>query len=245
MTEQSTHSPEGSAAKSGASLGDRIQSHASRAAGSPWFWIALVLLIASWPIVRATRLEMPKAPPTYFQIPPFELTDHTGKPFGTTNLQGRIWIANFVFTSCRTICPELTQTMSKLQRRVKAMGDTVMLVSFSVDPERDTPEVLAEYAKKYKANPRRWRFLTGAYADIEKLVVQGFKMPMDPGTSSATPSLIEITHGSRFMLIDTHGRVRGFYEPTEEQLDKMMEDLSVVANLGDHAPPTQSPPGGG
>lgn len=242
MTEQSTHSPEGSPAKSGGSLGDRIQGHASRAVGSPWFWIALVLLIASWPIVRAARLEMPKMPATYFQVPPFELTDHTGRQFGSQNLQGRIWIANFVFTSCRTICPELTQRMSKLQRRVKAMGDTVMLVSFSVDPERDTPEVLAEYAKKYRANPRRWRFLTGSYAQLESLVVQGFKMPMDPGTSSAAPSLIEITHGSRFMLIDTYGRVRGFYEPTDEALDQMMEDLSVIANIGEHAPPTESPP---
>lgn len=211
-----------------------LQDHLSRAVGKGWFWALFVGTLFTLPLLDALRREVPDAPPVYFQIPEFRLTDHFNEPFGSKELTGKLWVANFIFTSCPTRCPALTETMAKLQKRLKNMGDAVMLVSFSVDPERDTPEKLQEYAKKYHANPRRWRFLTGELAPVEQAIVQGFKMPMEPGEAvPGKPELFDITHGTRLVLVDRQGHVRGFYETDPESLDQLMADLSLLANLGD------------
>jgi protein SCO1 len=214
------------------SIGSRLQRAAARYTGSPWFWLAFVGLLFAYPITSSLRRTIPTAPPVMFALPEFALTDHLGKPFGSKELAGHVWIANFVFTSCPTRCPELTETMKRVQKRMRHMGDAVFLVSISVDPERDTPAVLAEYAKKYQVNPRRWRFLTGDLSAVKEAVEKGFKMPMDKNEPPAEqPQLFDITHGTRFVLVDQENRVRGLYETDDASINQMVQDLAVLANI--------------
>src|SRR5262249_54808382 len=129
------------------SLGQRIQQTLFRATGSPIFWLVFVALLFAYPISSAMMRKVPEPPPVMFALPAFGLTDRLGKPFGSNELAGHVWIADFFFTSCPTRCPELTETMKRVQKRMRNMGDAVFLVSISVDPERDTLEKIAEYAK--------------------------------------------------------------------------------------------------
>jgi protein SCO1/2 len=223
------------------SFGQRIQDRVARLVGAPWFWLIFVAVLFAYPLSFIFRSEIPKPPPVMFALPEFALTDHLGKPFGSKELAGRVWVANFIFTSCPTMCPELTETMKRVQKRMRNMGDAVYLVSISVDPERDTPEKLFEFAKKYQVNPRRWRFLTGDLTAVKDAVEKGFKMPMDKQDPPEGETIFDITHGSRFVLVDQHNRVRGLYETDDANIDEMVHHLAVLANLGDGDPgPTAS-----
>src|SRR5688572_12564606 len=177
---------------------------ASRLVGSPWFWISFLVIAFGFHLGRAIFFpkNTSKPPPVLYAVPEFTLTDQMGKPFGTKDLDGKIWVANFIFTHCPTRCEQLTQEMSKLQKRVRHMRDGMQLVSFSVDPENDTPEKLHEYATQHKANHLRWRFLTGDLNTIKKAVVEGFKLPMEEDAEAAVDDqLMSITHGTRFVLV--------------------------------------------
>lgn len=136
-------------------------------------------------------------------VAPFTLTDQSGGAWESKRLDGKVWVANFVFTRCPTICPTFTAKMAGIQR---ATSDDVHLVSFSVDPEFDTPPVLKEYAAKFNATPR-WSFLTGERAALEAVVVKGMMQTMVKGDGS----LMSIGHGSHFVLIDQKQQIRGFY----------------------------------
>src|SRR5882762_1931461 len=116
----------------------------------------------------------------YGAVPGFQLTNQNGQPFGSAQLSGKIWIADFIFTACPGPCPMISSRMSELQ---KPLGKTdVHLVSFSVDPKKDTPEVLRGYAEKLHAQPQRWDFLTGPKATIYDLSKNGFKLGVSDGS---------------------------------------------------------------
>jgi protein SCO1/2 len=207
------------------------ESRIARLVGSPWFWVAFFSVVFGYHLSRAMLFGDPpaRAPEVLYPLPAFTLTDQFGKPFGSKDLEGKVWIANFVFTHCPTMCEGLTQSMAKVQKRVRHMRDTVQLVSFSVDPENDTPEVLLEYAKKHDANQLRWRFLTGELGSVKTAVVQGFKLPMekDPPVDDA---LLSITHGSKLVLVDQSLRIRGYYDTDDESIQRLMADLAAVGN---------------
>ncbi|MEZ6060493.1 MAG: FG-GAP-like repeat-containing protein [Planctomycetaceae bacterium] len=149
--------------------------------------------------------------PELFTAPEFELTDQNGGAFASSELEGRVWIANFVFTRCASTCPRQTQALAELQRQILRWpgGDRVRLLSFSVDPEFDTPQVLREYAERYGADQNQWKFLTGSRADIWSISGDGFKLPV---SEAAADSAMPITHSPRFILVDARGKVRGFYD---------------------------------
>ena len=176
-------------------------------------------------MLLAQRLS---APPVLVELPSYHLTSEQGQPFGAENLRGKAYVANFVFTSCPSVCPRLTRRMAEVQERTKDLGDALHLVTFTVDPETDTPEVLRGYAQKYEADPKRWVFLTGQLSEIEPVVVKGFKMMRDKKETS--PGLFEIVHGERFVLVDGRGFVRGFYEATNEGLDLLIRDARKLAS---------------
>src|SRR5262249_56654554 len=96
--------------------------------------------------------------PVYGQVPPFELTSETGQPFDSKSLAGKVWVADLIYTTCPGPCPRMSSLMREVQQASSALPD-VRLISFTVDPEHDTPEVLARYAARYQAQPDRWRFL--------------------------------------------------------------------------------------
>jgi protein SCO1/2 len=151
-------------------------------------------------------------------LPAFTLTDQESRPFGLAQMKGHVWVADFVFTSCPTVCPKLTKRMVEVQARTRPLGDAVHLVTISVDPENDTPARLAAYGKEHGADPARWTFLTGPLDQIEGTVTNGFKMVMGKKESAPGSSLMTIFHGEKFVLVDGEGSIRGFYDADDEGL---------------------------
>jgi protein SCO1 len=151
------------------------------------------------------KLQRQLTLPVLLEAPHFTLTDARGLRFSSDKqLLGKVWVGNFIFTRCPSICPTFT---AKMQRIQAASDSRVQLVSFTVDPDFDTPEVLAAYAQKHRADPLRWHFLTGTYEALTQVVVDGLKVPMD----KVGGDLKSVGHGSRFVLVDPRGQVRGFY----------------------------------
>lgn len=158
--------------------------------------------------------------PLLTEVPAFEVTRDNGDSFGTPDLQGRVWVANFIFTTCPSICPLLTSQMGNLERRTRDID--VQFVSFSVDPENDTPEVLREYANTHDANLERWAFLTGDTDTMRSTIEGGLRMRMGERQDG------DIMHGGHFVLVDGTGHIRGFYRnegPDIERLERHMRQL--------------------
>jgi len=154
----------------------------------------------------------PSALPVMGEIPEFQLTSQTGQPFDSKTLDGHVWVADFIFTTCPGPCPMMSTRMRQLQNSTAEYPD-VLLVSMTVDPAHDTPPVLAEYASHYKYDPARWFFLTGDMAKLDDLGVHAFKLNSVDGN---------LTHSTRFVLMDRKRQIRGFYTYGE---DNFMRDL--------------------
>ena len=154
-------------------------------------------------VARLASHELPKDA----VVPPFQLTDQNGESFGSQQLLGKIWIADFVYTTCPGPCPMISSRMSETQ---KPLRDTdVRLVSFSVDPQHDTPAVLRQYAAKLNAQPDRWKFLTGNKDTIYRLARDGFKL------ATAEGGEVGPIHSTRLVLVDRSGVIRGYYDATD------------------------------
>ncbi len=163
--------------------------------------------------------------PILGHVPTFELTSQAGSAYSSTALDGKVWVANFVFTRCPSICPTFSAKMARIQQQT---GEQLRLVSFTVDPEFDTPPRLAEYATKFHATPR-WTFLTGPRADIEAVVIKGLMQTMVKGDGS----LMSIGHGSYFVLIDGNQQIRGFYRfNDDDSVEHVVRDAAVLAAGG-------------
>ena len=150
----------------------------------------------------------PSPLPVYGQVPSFTLTDEKGRPFGNGQLEGKVWIADFIFTSCAGTCPAMTEKMRALQGELPS---SVEFVSISVDPARDTPARLARYAATSGAQEGRWHFLTADASLTERLVKEGFRLSFAEGTDPQEP----IAHSVRFVLLDKGGKIRGYYDATD------------------------------
>jgi cytochrome oxidase Cu insertion factor (SCO1/SenC/PrrC family) len=167
-------------------------------------------------------------------LPDFALTEQSGVKVDLAAFRGRVWIANFMFTRCLGTCPTQTAKLVRLQdllRRYSEWND-IRLVSFTVDPEFDTPEVLASYSQTHRADSEHWKFLTGPREAIWKLSKDGFKLPVgeDPKTTR-----MPIFHSPQFILVDRVGRIRGYYDSGEKDvIGKLMDSIEVV--LGEPFP---------
>ncbi len=167
--------------------------------------------------------------PILGSIPDFVLIDQNSKPFGTEQLRGSVWVADFIFTSCPDMCPMLTSAMATIEREIaKDSGvKDIHFVSISVDPDNDTPAVLAEYAEKYAAAGARWAFLTGTREEIWKLSTEGFHLPVDRADHAQGGPIF---HSNRFVLADRRGRIRGYYNGLDSDArDALLTDLKRVA----------------
>ena len=157
----------------------------------------------------------------YGTVPGFQLTNQNGQPFGSAQLSGKIWIADFIYTTCPGPCPMISSRMSELQKPLQKTD--VHLVSFSVDPDKDKPEVLRGYADKLQAEPGRWDFVTGAKSAIYKLSHDGFKLAVSDGSDAQGIPV----HSTRIVLVDRHGQIRGYYDATEpEAITKLLADTN-------------------
>jgi protein SCO1/2 len=146
----------------------------ARLVQQPLVWAAVMGVLFGVPIYRSMTRRLIASPAVLGGLPAFTLTDQTGRPFGSRELTGKIWVADFIFTSCQAACPLLSERMADVGKRARNLGPDFHLVSISVDPERDTPERLAAYAARYGANPISWSFLTGPEQAIQATVVDGF-----------------------------------------------------------------------
>ncbi len=162
--------------------------------------------------------------PVLGSVPGFSLTERSGRTVTADDLAGHVWIADFVFTRCPDFCPALTSRMSRLQARIAGGTDPIRLVSVSVDPAHDTPEILRDYATRAKAGPD-WLFLTGTPGDIAALLRGGFKVAWADDGPPASP----ITHSDRFVLVDRERRIRGYYHGTEEaDVERLARDAIAL-----------------
>jgi len=178
---------------------------------------------------KCKRSEKVQTLPTYAQVPEFILTERNTKTVSLSDLKGKVWIANFMFTHCAGICPLMSNKMKSLQ---ETLSDSfgIRFVSFSVDPERDTPEVLSRYAERYQADPIKWFFLTGDKKTIYNLSAQHFHLGVEEIPQEKKEDLDQsVQHSSKFVLVDIKGKIRGYYDsenPTAlEQLVKDAESL--------------------
>ena len=181
----------------------------------------------------------------YGDVPDFALTERSGRTITRADLLGKVWLANFVYTQCTETCPLQSAQIARLQAEFKTEAD-LRFVSITVDPERDTPPVLARYAERYGADPTRWLFLTGAKRAIYRLATEGFRLgvvdPDDPASSAElfrwlTPVPAWATHGSkglimhssRLVLVDRRARIRAYHLPDDDRsLDRLRRNLRTL-----------------
>jgi len=163
--------------------------------------------------------------PVVGMAPEFTLTERSGRAVARDDLRGQVWIADFIFTRCAGPCPELSLRMESLQKSLAGKHSDVKLISFSLDPEYDTPAVLEKYAEKYNAQRDRWWFLTGADETTMHAIVQrGFLQSV-----LRTEGGGEIVHSTYFVLVDRAGRIRGFYEGLEgDSKPKILRDVDAL-----------------
>ena len=201
----------------------------------PWLWSAFGALLLAIPVAATLAAHAHKGPPKLGRVPEFALTDQTGAPFATRDLDGKVWVADFVFTSCSMACPKLTGEMAKLQRYLQNRGQDARtrLVSISVDPERDTPERLAAYAAGFHADAQFWKFATGPSQAIQDAVVRGFKLGVSKEKDESSAEGFTILHGTKFVLVDARGEIRGYYDADDAiQMARLREDVSGLVERG-------------
>jgi protein SCO1/2 len=164
-----------------------------------------------------TACSRPLPLPVLGNVPDFTLTAQNGKPFQGSSLRGHVWIADFIYTNCPGPCPMMTHRLKQVQQKTPA---SLQLVSFTVDPARDTPPVLAAYARSFGAQPNRWTFLTGDPSTLNMLDRDAFKL------GSLTPTF---DHSTRFVLVDKQGRIRGYYSfGMENMVERLSNDAAAL-----------------
>jgi protein SCO1/2 len=194
--------------------------------------VALSLALSIAIVAFRHRASAKEPLPVLASIDGFSLVDQRGKSVELGDLGGKIWIADFIFTGCQAACPMLTSRMRSLQRHIeereKALGRElpVRLVSFSVDPEVDTPEKLSAYAAKWGADERRWLFLTGSLQEMNRAVTRGLKIPFEKG--GADTSAFDVLHGERLVVVDKSGRIRGYFDTDPEGMDRLKEAIEAL-----------------
>jgi protein SCO1 len=189
------------------------------------FFVLGLLICAGLGI--ACRQEPPL--PEYGKVSEFSLLTQDGKPLRPADLRGTPWVAAFMFTRCPTICPRITARMLALQQRARAEDVKLRLVSFSVDPEHDSPEVLKRYATLHRVDPSNWSFATGDMASIQRTSEQSFKLALDQQQGAdVNPS--EVLHGSHLVLVDAGGTIRGYYpSEAETTIEQLLADVRRLA----------------
>lgn len=157
--------------------------------------------------------------PVYNQVPHFNLTDSSGRPFDSNSLKGKVWIADFIYTNCPGPCPRMTSQMHGVERKIEGDED-VRIVSFSVDPARDSPPVLNDFAHRFGGPTAHWSFLTGAPETLHNLARNVFMVGDLVGV---------MDHSTKFMVIDKKGRVRGYYSTFDPKaIETLLHDVNAL-----------------
>jgi protein SCO1/2/putative membrane protein len=196
--------------------------------------LAVLILVAADAGVSQTRPD--SLSQDLGEIDDFTLTDQNGHTVTRDDLLGKIWVASFIFTRCPGECVAITKNLGDLQRRLGRQDD-VTLVSFTVDPDHDTPEVLKAYARQKGADPDRWLFLTGKRQPLYRLITDSFHQGIDrQEKDSQEPT---VTHSSRLVVVDHEGRFRGYIDGTKpEEFPRLCRKLQWLVLAKYHYFPT-------
>jgi protein SCO1/2 len=161
----------------------------------------------------------------YHKISDFSLTNQNGKVITQEYYGNKIYIADFFFTTCPTICPIMTENMFQIQE--KTLEEDVLLVSYSVTPEIDSTAQLKKYALEKGVNDNKWNLLTGDKKQIYDLARKSYLVAKSDGDGSK----YDMIHTENFVLIDKEKRIRGFYDGTNnEEMDKLLKDVKILVN---------------
>ena len=178
--------------------------------------VVAVFLLATY-FLNYTGKE--KELPEIGMVPEFEFVNSEQETITLNNLKGKVWVADFIFTTCTMACPMMTGNMNIIHKKYKT-NDDVRLVSISVYPEYDTPEVLTKYASQYDANTSRWYFLTGEESTVKRVIKDGFKI----GDYEDI-----IFHSEKFALVDKKGMIRAYYNGMKtEDMKKLKKDINSL-----------------
>jgi len=192
----------------------------------------LLIGATTWVAFRHGVMSSETGLPVLGTVPPFSLVRSSGAPLSHADLAGEVWVADFIYTRCGSLCPLLSAQMAKLQSALAqhAGGAAVRLVSFSVDPLNDTPAALRAYATRFRADERRWFFLTGERSALHRLVADGFHLAVaERSPAEDTDGEGLITHSDRFVLVDRHLQIRGYYHGTDESaIQQLLHDIDAL-----------------
>ena len=189
--------------------------------------IMAAIVVAYWR--EQATLSAARGLPRLFPVPSFTLTNQQGRPFSSEHLRGRVWLADIIFTRCAGPCPKMTGLVSELHQAIGA-GSPASFVTLTTDPEFDTPEVLARYARRFQADPARWHFLTGSKAQIQDLAVNGLKLTALEKEEARRESPADLfIHSTIFVVVDKRGYVRAIIE--SDQPGARERTLSILRGL--------------
>ena len=208
------------------------------------FVIAFVLGATLLTLLGPVQRLFLHAPPALATIEPWSLTDQNNQPFGSAQLKGKVWVADYFFTRCPSICPELTRKMKRVQQEW-AKFDDVHFVSFTVDPEHDTPAILAAYADQAKIDTHNWSLLSGSFAQVHDVVRKkmfmhiGEKTPRPEAkqnkassSAAAQEALFDISHLGKFALFDQNGDLRATFSTDDEGLGALGNAARLLLDYG-------------
>lgn len=165
----------------------------------------------------------------YGAVPDFSLVERSGKSVSLVDMRGKLWIADFIYTTCTDTCPMQSAAMAKLQDQWASRPE-IRFVSFSVDPDHDTPAVLSRYAERFRASEDRWWFLTGDKEQIAQLVQGGFRLSAAALTDDKSKETV-ILHSPRFVLVDRTNVIRGYYDSRDgAALERLNDDVTTLLN---------------
>jgi cytochrome oxidase Cu insertion factor (SCO1/SenC/PrrC family) len=182
---------------------------------------SILLIVIRGTPTPASAMEVP----VMGWVPEFSLTEANGATVRRGDLIGKVWIASFLFTRCGEACPLLMHHEVRLQGELPVRDD-LRLVSFSVDPDWDTPKVLTEYARSFGADRSHWSFLTGDKKQVFHLSIDGFRLAAQEGDPAKE---MPILHSTKLVLVDRHGAIRGYYDSTDEsEMQKLVRDARQV-----------------
>ena len=197
--------------------------------------VASLLAAILVPVPKKAKSVPPASPPG-FVLPDFTLTERSGKTVTKADLSGKVWVASFVFTRCTGPCPSVTATMTKLQSELDLANQAdLRLVTFTVDPDRDTPNELKKYADTFRANPDRWLFLTGQEDEIHTLLKTGFKIGVNRSTNPQPVAGQEFDHSTYITVVDKTGTIRGHFDgyrgPNDTDGERYTSSMTALKQL--------------
>lgn len=194
------------------------------------FALGVVFITALGPLQEILILD---APEPLYDVAPWTLVDESGQAIGSDALAGKVVVANFFFTRCPSVCPKLTAAMASTAERLVPVGDDVVFVSFTVDPENDTPEVLRAYKEKVAGDDARWHYATGTPADVRRVLVEHLKMGVgEKKPIEGQAELFDIAHQNRFLLLDQKGRARAMFDVDDTGLRALVGAARLLVRKG-------------